>query len=69
MAVARKKTEAGVAALLEHPEPVSIQDIQMMDWYAGFALLSAPPGLDADRRASYAFETAQSMMKEREKHV
>ena len=54
---------------MEQPEPVSIQDIQMMDWYAGFALLSAPPGLDADRRANYVFETAQSMMKEREKHV
>ena len=58
-----------MAALLDHPEPPSIQDIRMLDWYAAFSLLSLPINLGPERRAVVAFETASAMMKEREKHV
>ena len=67
--MARKKTEAGVAALIDPPQPVSIQDITMLDWYAAFALMSMPINISHERRATEAFEGAVAMMKEREKHL
>jgi hypothetical protein len=47
------------------PEPVSIQEITMLDWYAAFALMaSTQPHAIA---AEYAFNRAEAMMAEREK--
>lgn len=69
MAVARKKIDAGVAALIDPPEPVSIQEITMLDWYAAFALLGLPATMTQQRKSVEAFETAAEMMKEREKHL
>lgn len=67
--MARKKTDAGVAALIDPPEPVSIQEITMLDWYAGFALLGGPSMIEPKELAKLAFETAHEMMKEREKYL
>ena len=64
----RKKPE-GIEALIDKPDSVSIQDIRMFDWYAGFALLGLPVNLGAKRRATEAFEIASEMMKEREKYL
>jgi len=62
--VARKKPE-GIEALAAPPEPVSIQDITMLDWYAAFALMaSTQPHAIA---AEYAFNRAEAMMAERER--
>jgi hypothetical protein len=36
----RKKSE-GIEALVPKPEPISIQEITMLDWYAAFALMGA----------------------------
>ena len=55
--------------MIEKPDPASIQDIRMLDWYAGFALLSIPLNIGHERRAAEAFESAIAMMKEREKHL
>jgi hypothetical protein len=62
--VARKKPE-GIEALAAPPEPVSIQEITMLDWYAAFALMSTTQSHDT--AAKWAFERAEAMMKEREK--
>ena len=67
--MARKKTDAGVAALIDPPEPVSIQEITMLDWYAAFALLGLPGSMTQERKSVEAFETAAEMMKEREKYL
>lgn len=66
--MARKKPE-GIEALIDKPDPCSIQDIRMFDWYAAFALFSLPVNMGAKRRAAEAFEIAAEMMKEREKHL
>jgi hypothetical protein len=62
--VARKKPE-GIEALAAPPEPISIQEITMLDWYAAFALMSTTQSHDT--AAKWAFERAEAMMKEREK--
>lgn len=62
--MARKKPE-GIEALAAPPEPVSIQEITMLDWYAAFALMSTTQSHDT--AAKWAFERAEAMMKEREK--
>jgi len=62
--VARKKPE-GIEALAAPPEPISIQEITMLDWYAAFALMSTTQSHDT--AAKWAFDRAEAMMKEREK--
>jgi hypothetical protein len=61
--VARKKPE-GIEALAAPPEPISIQEITMLDWYASFALMSTTQSHDT--AAKWAFDRAEAMMKERE---
>ena len=62
--MARKKPE-GIEALAAPPEPISIQEITMLDWYAAFALMSTTQSHDT--AAKWAFDRAEAMMKEREK--
>lgn len=62
--MARKKPE-GIEALAAPPEPISIQEITMLDWYAAFALMSTTQSHDT--AAKWSFERAEAMMKEREK--
>jgi hypothetical protein len=66
--MARKKPE-GIEALVSKEDPVSIQEITMLDWYASFAIMSI--GLDAnhEKAASMSFDRAEAMMKEREKRL
>ena len=59
----RKKLE-GIEALVE-TEPVSIQEITMLDWYAAFALLSTTQRHET--AAKWAFDRAEAMMAERAK--
>lgn len=62
--MARKKPE-GIEALTAAPEPVSIQDITMLDWYAAFALMASTQSHQTT--AKFAFDRAEAMMAEREK--
>jgi hypothetical protein len=64
--VARKKPE-GIEALAAKPEPPSIQDITMLDWFAAFALMGIGAEADNVTAASMAFDRADEMMKQREK--
>jgi len=65
--VLKKKSE-GIKALT--PDPISIQDITMLDWYA----MSATIGLiyeddDPEAAAVKIFDLAEALMAEREKRL
>ena len=62
--MARKKPE-GIEALKPKQDPISIQEITMLDWYAAFALLGLNDAYSHERAAVEAFERAEAMMKER----
>lgn len=62
--MARKKVE-GLKAILSSPEPVSIQEITMMDWYAGFALMSIAFQTSHKDVATQVFDLAEAIMEER----
>lgn len=64
--MAKKKAE-GIEALVPNPEPVSIQEITMLDWYAAFALMTST-GIP-ETAARQAFDRAEAMMQEREKRL
>ena len=64
--MARKKPE-GIEALVSKEEPISIQEITLMDWFAAFALMSVGPDVHSVTAASRAFDRAEEMMKERVK--
>lgn len=65
--VLKKKSE-GIKALT--PDPISIQDMTMLDWYA----MSATIGLiyaddDPEAAAVRIFDLAEALMAEREKRL
>jgi hypothetical protein len=66
--MARKKLE-GIEALVSKEDPVSIQEITMLDWYASFASMGAGLEGNNEKVASMAFDRAEAMMKEREKRL
>ena len=63
--MARKKPE-GIEALAATPEPPSIQEITMLDWFAAFALMGIGAEASSVTAASMAFDRAEEMMKQRE---
>jgi hypothetical protein len=65
--MARKKSE-GIESLVSKVDPVSIQEITMLDWYAAFALINNEFAADEDA-AKHSFDRAEAMMKEREKRI
>lgn len=64
--MARKKPE-GIEALAATPEPPSIQEITMLDWFAAFASMGIGLEANHEKAASMSFDRAEAMMKEREK--
>jgi len=66
--MARKKPE-GIEALVSKEDPVSIQEITMLDWYASFASMGIGLEANAEKAASMSFERTEAMMKEREKRL
>jgi hypothetical protein len=61
----RKKLE-GIEALVEKEEPISIQEITMLDWYAAFALMAVQQS-NHESASKFAFDRAEAMMAERAK--
>jgi hypothetical protein len=64
-----KKKPEGIEALVKN-EPISIQEITLLDWYASFALMGI--GSEAHQNAtlaSMAFDRAEEMLKQREKRL
>ena len=66
--MAKPKPE-GLSALMSKKERVSIQDITMLDWFAGFALIAPAPMSSPAEVAKDAFDRAEAMMLEREKRM
>ena len=66
--MAKPKPE-GLSALMSKKERVSIQDITMLDWFAGFALIAPSPMSSPTEIAKDAFDRAEAMMIEREKRM
>ena len=64
--VSRKKSE-GIEALRPKQDPVSIQEITLLDWYAAFALMgiSIADEIEPTAAAKIAFERADAMLQER----
>lgn len=65
--MAKRKPE-GIEALVKQ-DPVSIQEITMLDWYASFALLRAFQHQKLETTASEVFDVAEAMMKERARRM
>lgn len=64
----RKPKADGIEALVRQ-DPISIQDITMLDWYAAFALLKAFQHDKLENTAAEVFDVAEAMMKERERRM
>lgn len=66
--MARKKPE-GIEVLKAKQDPVSIQEITMLDWYAAFALLGSSPMSNPEDTAKAAFDKAEAMLNERAQRI
>lgn len=62
-----KKPE-GIEVLRAKQDPISIQEITLLDWFAAFALMSTED-LPADVAAKIAYEKADAMLHERVQRV
>ncbi len=60
----RKKAE-GIELLKPKIDPGSIQEITMLDWFAGFCMLSNGISDDPKQAAKDCYDQAEEMMKER----
>lgn len=68
--MATRKTKAdGIKALVAKQDPISIQEITMLDWYASFALLTMGQPRSEERMAIDAFDIAEAMLNERAKRI
>ena len=64
----RKKLE-GIEALKPKVDPISIQEITMLDWYVGFILLNSSPMASPEDAARDAFDRAEAVLKERARRI
>jgi hypothetical protein len=67
--VATKRKPEGISSLVPTAEYVSIQEITMLDWFAGFASISTSTMSTPSEAAKDAFDRAEAMMAEREKRM
>ena len=67
--MATKRKPEGISSLVSRPEPISIQEITMLDWFAGFASLSSSTMSTPSEAAKESFDRAEAMMAEREKRT
>lgn len=65
--MAKRKPE-GISSLMQTPEFISIQEITMLDWFAGFACLSTSSQTPTES-AKEAFDRAEALLAEREKRM
>ena len=66
--MAKRKPE-GIAILVAKQDPISIQEITMLDWYAAFALLGASNMTTPEEAAKEAFDRAEAMLNERKERM
>lgn len=65
----RKKEAEGIELLQAKQDPISIQEITMLDWYASFAILGASPMSTNKEAAKAAFDLAEAMLNERANRI
>jgi hypothetical protein len=65
----RAKKPEGIEELVAPVEHPSIQEITMLDWYAGFALMGIGNETSNTVAVSMAFDRAELMMEERKKRL
>jgi spermidine/putrescine-binding protein len=65
----RKKAAEGIELLQSKQDPISIQEITMLDWYASFALLGASPMSTNKETVKAAFDLAEEALRERAKRI
>lgn len=66
--MAKRKPE-GIAILVAKQDPISIQEITLLDWYAAFALLGASTMTTPEEAAREAFDKAEAMLNERKERM
>lgn len=66
--MAKRKPE-GIAILVAKQDPISIQEITMLDWYAAFALLGTSTMTTPEEAAKEAFDKAEAMLNERKERM
>ena len=64
-----KPKAEGISSLVQKPAYPSIQEITMLDWFAGFVCLSASTILTPTESAKETFDRAEAMLAEREKRM
>ena len=67
--MARVKKDEGIEALKPKLDPISIQEITLMDWYAAFALLGGSTMATPEETAKAAFDNAEACLKERARRI
>jgi hypothetical protein len=50
-------------------DPISIQEITMLDWFAAFSLLGSSPMSTPEETAKAAFDAAEAMLNERAQRI
>jgi hypothetical protein len=65
--MAKRKAD-GIEILVARQDPVSIQEITMLDWCAAFAMLGIKDDNPKDA-ARQAFEKAEAMLEERAQRI
>ena len=63
-----KKPE-GIEVLRAKQDPISIQEITMLDWYAAFALIGASNMASPEDASKEAFDRAEAALKERKERM
>lgn len=66
--MAKRKAD-GIEVLVAKQDPVSIQELTMLDFYACFALLGASTMATHEEAAKEAFDKAEAMLKERKERM
>ena len=64
-----KRKPDGIESLVAKQEPISIQEITMLDWYAAFALIGASNMASPEAAAKEAFDRAEAALKERKERM
>jgi len=67
--MARAKKPDGIEVLVAKQDPVSIQELTMLDFFAAFALLGASTMNTPGEAAKEAFDKAEAMLNERKERM
>ena len=67
--MARTKKPDGIEVLVAKQDPISIQEITLLDWFVGFALIGAPNMAPPEAAAKEAFDRAEAALKERKERM